>query len=76
MTKIEIQMLLYTMTKQFMEVQGYLLNPCGIISFCKVVGWFDGQNIDVEPRQPRFNSLYQHIPCGVCIFVYIFCTCV
>jgi hypothetical protein len=31
MKKIEVQMLLYTLTKQFMEVQGYMLNPLGII---------------------------------------------
>jgi hypothetical protein len=28
---IEVQMLLYTLTKKFMEVQGYMLNPFGII---------------------------------------------
>jgi hypothetical protein len=76
MKKIKVQMLLYTLTKKFMKVQGYMLNPFGIILFYKVVGWFDGQDIDVEPRRPRFNSLYQHILCGVCIFVYILCTCV
>jgi hypothetical protein len=41
MKKIEVQMLLYTLTKNFMEVQGYMLNPFGIILFYKVVGWFD-----------------------------------
>jgi hypothetical protein len=41
MKKIEVQMLLYTLTKKFMEVQGYMLNPFGIILFYKVVGWFD-----------------------------------
>jgi len=38
MKKFEIQMLLYTLTKTFMEVQGYMLNPFGIILFYKVVG--------------------------------------
>jgi hypothetical protein len=76
MKKIEIQMLLYTLTKKFMEVQGYMLNPFGIITFYKRVGWFDGQDIGVEPRRPRFNSLYKHILCGVCIFLYMPCTCV
>jgi len=75
MKKIEVQKLLYTLTKTFMEVQGYMLNPCGIILFYKVVGCFDGQDIGVEPRRPSFNSLYWHILCGVCIFVYITCTC-
>jgi hypothetical protein len=64
MKKIEVQMLLYTLTKNFMEVQRYMLNPFGIILFYKVVEWFDGQNIGVEPRRLRFNSLYQHILCG------------
>jgi hypothetical protein len=41
MQKIEVQMLLYTLTKKFMKVQGYMLNPFGIILFYKVMGWFD-----------------------------------
>jgi hypothetical protein len=32
-------MLLYTLTKNFMEVQGYMLNPFGIIMFKK---WWGG----------------------------------
>jgi hypothetical protein len=27
-----------------MEVQGYMLNPFGIILFYKMMGWFDDQN--------------------------------
>jgi hypothetical protein len=69
-------MLLYTLTKKFMEVQGYLLNPFGIILFYKVVGWFDSQNIGVKPRRPGFNSSYQHILCGICICIYILYMCV
>jgi hypothetical protein len=69
-------MLLYTLIENVMKVQGYMLNPFGIILFYKMVGWFDGQNIGVEPRKPRFNPLYQHILCEICIFVYIPCTCV
>jgi hypothetical protein len=42
MKKIEIQMLLYALTKKIMEFQGYMLNPFGIILFYKVVEWFDG----------------------------------
>jgi hypothetical protein len=76
MKKIEVQMLLYTFTKKFMEIQGYILSPLGIILFYKVMGWFDGQDISVEPRRPMFNFLYQHILCGICIFVYIPYTCV
>jgi hypothetical protein len=59
-----------------MEVQGNILNAFGIILFYKVMGWFDGQDIGVEPKTPRFKPLYQHILYGVCIFVYIPCTCV
>jgi hypothetical protein len=33
MKKIEVQMLLYKLTKHFMEVQKYMLNPFGIIFF-------------------------------------------
>jgi hypothetical protein len=35
MKTVEVQMLLYTLPKKFMEVQGYMLNPFGII--CGVV---------------------------------------
>jgi hypothetical protein len=59
-----------------MEVQGHMLNPLSIILFYKMMGWFDGQDIGVEPRKSRFISLYQHILCGVCIFIYLPCTCV
>jgi hypothetical protein len=58
MKKIEVQMLLYTLTKKFMEVQGNMLNAFDITLFYKVVGWFDGQNINVEPKRPRFNPIY------------------
>jgi hypothetical protein len=76
MKKIEVQMLLYTLTKNFMEVKGYMFNPFGITLFYKVVGWFHGQNIGVEPSRPMFNSLYQHLLRGVYILIYIPCTCV
>jgi hypothetical protein len=58
MKKIEVQMLLYTLTKKFMEVQRNMLNAFDIILFYKVVGWSDGQNISVEPKRPRFNPIY------------------
>jgi hypothetical protein len=75
MKKIEVQML-YTFTKKIIEVQGNMLNPFGIILFYKVVWWFDGQDIGVEPRRPRFNPPYQHILCEICTFIYIPCACV
>jgi hypothetical protein len=59
MKKIEVQMLLYMLTKKFIEVERNMLNAFGIILFYKVVGWFDGQDISVEPRRPRFNPLYK-----------------
>jgi hypothetical protein len=58
MTKIEVRMLLYILTKQFMEVQGNMLNTFDITLFYEMMGWFDGQNIGVEPRRPRFNPFY------------------
>jgi hypothetical protein len=68
--------MLYTLTKNFIEVQRNMLNPFVIILFYKVVWWFNGQNIGVKPRTPRFNPPYQHILCQINIFVYIYCTCV
>ncbi len=44
MKKIEVQMLLYKLTKKFMEVQRNMLNAFDIIIFYKAMGWFDGQN--------------------------------
>jgi hypothetical protein len=58
MKKIEVQMLLYTLTKKFIEIQGNMLNAFGIILFYKLVWWFDGQDIGVEPKRSSFNSLY------------------
>jgi hypothetical protein len=71
MKNIEVKMLLYTLIKKFIEIQGNILNAFGIILFYKMVWWFDGQNIGVEPRKPKLNPLYQHILCEICIFVYI-----
>jgi hypothetical protein len=45
MKKIEIQMLLYTLQKTFMEVQGNMLNAFGIKLFYKVVRWFDSAKV-------------------------------
>jgi hypothetical protein len=72
MKKIEVQMLLHTLTKKFMEVQGNMLNAFGVILLYKMIGWFDVQDIGVKPRRPRFNPLYQHILCEICIFIYIY----
>jgi hypothetical protein len=72
----EIQMLLYTLTKTIIEVQGNMLNPFGIILIYKVMWSFDNQDIVVEPNKPKFNPPYQHKLCGICIFIYIYFTCV
>ncbi len=57
MKKIKVQMLLYILTKNFMEIQENMLNAIGMVLFYKVVGWFDGQNIDVETEQIKVQSL-------------------
>jgi hypothetical protein len=53
-----------------MEVQINMLNAFGIILFYEAMGWFDGQDINVEPRRPRFSPLtniyhveYVNTPC-------------
>jgi len=73
MKKIEVQMLLYTLIKKFNEIQENMLNAIGIMLLYKMMGWFNGQNIGVKPRRPKFNPLYQHILYGVCIFINISC---
>jgi hypothetical protein len=75
MKNIEVQMLLYTLTKEFIEVQVIMLNAFHIILFYKMMRWFDAQDIDVELKRLRLNPPYQHILCGICIFVYIPYTC-
>jgi len=61
MKNIEVQMLLYTLTKKFIEVQIIMLNAFSTILFYKVMRWFDAQDIGVELEILRFNSPYQHI---------------
>jgi hypothetical protein len=74
MEKIEIQMLLYTLTKKSsIEVHENMSNAFDIY---KMVWWFDGKDIGVKPRKPRFNYFYQHILCGIYIYIIIFCICV
>jgi hypothetical protein len=64
------------LTKNFIEIEGNMLNAFGIILFYKVVWWFDGKNIGLKQRKPKLNPLYRHILCEVCILIYIPCTCV
>jgi hypothetical protein len=54
----KVQMLSYTVTKKFIEVQKNMLNAFGIILFYKMVWWFDGQNIGVKPRKLKLNPHY------------------
>jgi len=54
-------MLLYTLTKKIIEIQGNMLNAFGIIMFYKMVCWFDNQDITMESRRLKFNPLFQHI---------------
>jgi hypothetical protein len=56
MKKIEVQKLLYKLTKKFIKIQGKMLNAFGTILFYKVIWWFDGQDIVVKPKRPRFNT--------------------
>jgi hypothetical protein len=75
MKKIKVQMLLYTLIENVMEVQKYIENPFGIILFYKVVGLM-AKILVWNQRDQSLVPLYQHILCGICIFVYIPCTCV
>jgi hypothetical protein len=61
MKKIEIQMLLYTLTKKFIEVQINILNAFDIILFYKVVWWFDGQHIVCETNETTVQSALTNI---------------
>jgi hypothetical protein len=79
MKKIEVQMLLYTFTKNFMEVQWYILNPFIIVLFYKVMWWFDGQNIGVEPMKPNsipFTNIYYVKYVYLYIYFVHVCKCI
>jgi hypothetical protein len=79
MKKIEVQVLLYTLTKKIIEVQKNMLNEFGIILFYKVVWWFDGQDIGVKPMRPMFiipiiNIFYVKYVYWYIYFVHV-CKC-
>jgi hypothetical protein len=72
-------MLLYTLTKKFMEVQIYMLNPFGIILFYKVVGWFDGQDIGVvqgDQSSIPFTNMYYVEYVYLYIYIVHVCKCI
>jgi hypothetical protein len=48
-------MLLYMLIIKFIEVQKNMLNAFDIILFYKVMWWFDGYDINVELKKPKFN---------------------
>jgi hypothetical protein len=70
MKKIKNSNVVIHINKKIIEVQINMLNSFGIKLFYKMVWWFDGQNIDVEPKKRRSNPSYQHILWEVCIFIY------
>jgi len=72
MKKIEVQMLLYLLTKKIIEVQINMLNEFGIILFCKVMRWFVGQNIDVMSKRPRFLIPITNIYYVKYVYLYIY----
>jgi hypothetical protein len=49
-----------------------MLSAFAIILFYKIVWWFDGQDIGVEPRKLRF----QHILSVICIYLVHVCKCI
>jgi hypothetical protein len=60
-----------------MKIQRNMLNPIGVILINKVVGWFDGQNIGVEPKKTKVQSpLPTYIMCNIYIHIYILYMCV
>jgi len=60
------------LTKKFIEIQINMSNAFGIILLYKMVWWFDNQNVGLESRRPKFNLPYQHILCGVYIYIILF----
>jgi hypothetical protein len=73
MKNIEVQMLIYTLTKKIIEVQGNMLNPFGtILSYKMVMWWFDGQDIGVEPRRPWDSIPFTNIYYVEYVYLYIY----
>jgi hypothetical protein len=67
MKKFEIEMLLYTLTKKYMEIQWNILNPFGITLIAKWWASLMAKAMCLKPRRPKFNPFYQHILCEICI---------
>ncbi len=72
-------MLLYTLIKKFIEVQGNILNAFGIILFYKMVWWFDGQNIVWNQRDQSsipFTNIYYVEYVYLYIYLVHVCKCI
>jgi hypothetical protein len=75
MKKIEVQMLLHTLTKKFIEVKGNMFNAFGIILFYKVIWWFYSQ--DIETKETKVQSpLPTCIMWSMYIHIYTLYMCV
>ncbi len=59
-----------------MKIQWNILKPFDITLIAKWWAGLMAKTLCLEPRRPKFNPFDQHISCEICIFVYIFCTCV
>jgi hypothetical protein len=71
-------MLLYTLTKKFIEVQGKMLNAFSIILFYKVMWWFDGKNIDqCGTNETKVQSPFlTYVMWNMYIYIYTLYICV
>jgi hypothetical protein len=49
-----------------------MLNAFGIILFYNVVWWFDGQNINVDPRKPLSSTHFTNIYYVKYVYSYIY----
>jgi hypothetical protein len=77
MKKIKVQMLLYTLTENFMEVQKYMLNPFVSYCFTKWWGGLMAKTLVWNQGDQGLVPLSQHILCGICIVcIYILYMCV
>jgi len=70
-------MSLYTLIKNFIEIQGNMLNPFGNILFYKVMWWFDGQDIWCGTKETKVQSpLPTYVIWNMYIHIYTLYMCV
>jgi hypothetical protein len=65
--KLKSNVVIYMNKKIHSSSNKHVKSICNHI-FYKVVWWFNGQSIGVEPRRLRLNSPYQYILCEICVF--------